>query len=55
MPTLYPATVRSRMRSEPGICTAVAAMAMFWGHTGLATTPPEVFAATSSVGSMPAV
>ena len=39
--------------SRPTIPTAVAAIVRFWGLIILPTTPPEVLAATSRLGSMP--
>lgn len=55
MPTLYQTTLRNSSGSLPGRSTAVAAIVRFCGLINLPTTPPEVFAATSSVGSIPAV
>ena len=52
-PTLHLSTRRKMSDSRPSSPTAVAAMVRFCGLIILPTTPPEVFAATSSVGSMP--
>src|SRR5690606_38916880 len=54
MPRLHQMTRRKMADSWPTRPTAVAAMVRFWGLIILPTTPPEVFAATSSAGSRPA-
>src|SRR5690606_37381958 len=55
MPTDQPATFLRITDSWPSIFTEVAAMARFCGEISLPTTPPEVLAATSRFGSMPAL
>ena len=51
---LHSTVLRNRSASRPTMPTAVAAIVRFCGLIILPTTPPEVFAATSRVGSIPA-
>lgn len=53
-PTLQGRTLRRMADSWPTRPTAVAAIVRFCGLIILPTTPPEVLAATSRVGSIPA-
>ena len=53
-PMLHRMVLRNRSDSRPTMPTEVAAIVRFCGLIILPTTPPEVFAATSRVGSSPA-
>ena len=51
---LHPSTRRKRSPSWPASPTAAAPIARFWGEIIFPSTPPEEFAAASSVWSSPA-